>query len=498
MENDPAAILAKAIGKASIEAPAGHGKTEVIASAVALCTGRQLILTHTHAGVASLKKRIQIKGVSKSQYRVETIDSFCMRYSSAYPITAAIDPGADTESIYVQAQKGAARVLRVSAVRRVVASLFEGVIVDEYQDCQKLQHEVCELLAEFLPVRVLGDRLQSLFTWRGQNPIDWAKDVEAGGYIPLARLDIPQRWMLPGASKHLGEWLTGVRHRLLRGQPVVLDCPTVRVIPVANGAIHTGVVGAVKGSKAKKDDSVVVLYGPTYRADRPHPLAALLSGFGFTVMMEIEGKALQGWCQKIDAASRHQLVQVLLDFADICCTKCTDDLRPLRAGLERQDLGGVRANKAAALLAWLVTIEGDFELRHAEEWLRRLSRHNGRRIHHRELFFSMCEAIRYYCAGKSGDLINAAIAVRSKQSHAGRRVDSRCIARTTLVKGLQFDHVIVVLPEMMNRENQYVAFSRAVKTLTIVTTTPDGVVVTDSTRSTKRGRSPDDQLDLFD
>ena len=45
--------------RAVIVAPAGYGKTELIVQSVACSEGRQLILTHTHAGVDSLRKRFK-------------------------------------------------------------------------------------------------------------------------------------------------------------------------------------------------------------------------------------------------------------------------------------------------------------------------------------------------------------------------------------------------------------------------------------------------------
>ena len=44
--------------KALVVAPAGYGKTHFIVEAVKFCSGKSLILTHTHAGVASLRQKL--------------------------------------------------------------------------------------------------------------------------------------------------------------------------------------------------------------------------------------------------------------------------------------------------------------------------------------------------------------------------------------------------------------------------------------------------------
>ena len=47
------------MSSAAIIAPAGHGKTEMIAEIVKHAEGKQLLLTHTNAGVDAIEKRLQ-------------------------------------------------------------------------------------------------------------------------------------------------------------------------------------------------------------------------------------------------------------------------------------------------------------------------------------------------------------------------------------------------------------------------------------------------------
>ena len=73
-----------------IIAPAGYGKTEEIAEAVHACDGKQLILTHTRAGVAALRDRMKRKKVCPDKYEIDTIASFCLKWCKAYPSTAQV------------------------------------------------------------------------------------------------------------------------------------------------------------------------------------------------------------------------------------------------------------------------------------------------------------------------------------------------------------------------------------------------------------------------
>jgi len=67
-----------------IVAPAGYGKTHAIALCLSHAKGKQLILTHTNAGVASLKEKIMQQGINNKHYRVETITSFAQKYVNSF------------------------------------------------------------------------------------------------------------------------------------------------------------------------------------------------------------------------------------------------------------------------------------------------------------------------------------------------------------------------------------------------------------------------------
>ena len=76
---------------AAIIAPAGHGKTEMVADMVAAFSGKQLILTHTNAGVDAIQKRLAKRHISQNKYSVYTIAAFCMKWGYAYHWSADID-----------------------------------------------------------------------------------------------------------------------------------------------------------------------------------------------------------------------------------------------------------------------------------------------------------------------------------------------------------------------------------------------------------------------
>ncbi len=68
-----------------IVAPAGCGKTYLISEALKYCSRRQLVLTHTHAGVKAIRDRMDRLGVAPTKFRVSTLDAFALRYATAFP-----------------------------------------------------------------------------------------------------------------------------------------------------------------------------------------------------------------------------------------------------------------------------------------------------------------------------------------------------------------------------------------------------------------------------
>src|SRR6266508_4509668 len=138
MPPDAAETLASA-RRAYLIAPAGCGKTETIAVAAGVHgEGRQLVLTHTHAGVKALKDRLAKVGSPRGRVHVDTIAGFALRYGVSFPRRSALpttEPAASDE--WTAVYDGARRVFDARVGRGVLVESFDGLYVDEYQDCTK-------------------------------------------------------------------------------------------------------------------------------------------------------------------------------------------------------------------------------------------------------------------------------------------------------------------------------------------------------------------------
>ena len=220
MTHDLATALACS-DKAFHIAPAGCGKTELIARAVSCSNGQaQLILTHTHAGVNSLRNRLRKYGLSSRSCSITTIASFAQQYVRAYPRTSDIQLNADSQPCWDEIYPAATRLFNCSVGRDVLKESFSGIYVDEYQDCTKDQHDLVVQLSSMMPCRILGDPLQGIFEFSGGGAFSWRNDV-ADKFVRLSGPETPWRWQR--TNPDLGAWLLNtVRPALKCGERIDL------------------------------------------------------------------------------------------------------------------------------------------------------------------------------------------------------------------------------------------------------------------------------------
>ncbi len=309
--------------KGYVIAPAGYGKTHLIAMAVKAASKKQLILTHTFAGVNSIKTKMNNLGVPASKYQIDTIASWSLRLCLAYPKTSGWKVEHPTSKQWNKLYECCSGLLGKQFVRRVVAATYAGVYVDEYQDCSDLQHGLVCAFAEFMPCRILGDPMQAIFDFGGDEgkPVDWAVSVYPT-FTCLGQLDTPWRWKTTGDPK-LGDWLKKARETLEQGQKIDLS---------------NGLPGCVKRAHTTPEfleqkqyfslldllgnhDSVIALHGGDQQSKNKTHLLARTMGGKFSSIEEVEGKDLHSFIEKLVAATTTQQGFLLaLDFSKKCFT----------------------------------------------------------------------------------------------------------------------------------------------------------------------------------
>lgn len=104
----------------------------------------------------------------------------------------------------------------------VLKATYAGVVVDEYQDCIQAQHEIILEMSRHLPIRVLGDPMQGIFSFAG-SLVDWNK-LE----FPVVNV-ATQPWRWSKSNPELGRYLMTVRESLLPA--LTKQCCKVQIDP---------------------------------------------------------------------------------------------------------------------------------------------------------------------------------------------------------------------------------------------------------------------------
>lgn len=471
--DDDIAQLAINLRRGSIVAAAGCGKTEQIALAVKIAPHRRLILTHTHAGVDALIKRLRRHEVPTGKYRIDTIAGWCLRFAASFPQRSGITATEPTTSAHWdEIYLAGTRLLDSGAIDGVLLASYGGCFVDEYQDCTRQQHQVISRLANLLPTCVFGDPLQAIFDFRDQHPVDWDRDV-----FPLfqrsAELLTPWRWK--GANNlELAEWLQSIRIALEGGADLDLRtrprCVTWTSLPADPRRQQQAVVSECLASMRDPVQGPLIVIDDSTSENRRSALAQKLAKQGFASLEAIGCKSLHASVKAIDRSTGLVQAKAVVEFAAKCLTGLDKAalLKALDARQQGRRLGQAKFGSLFPFTDAVISRDGNANLL---ALLQALHERRETHLYRREMFFAMRSAMQLKITRRLPTLSASVWEVQNLMRHAGRRIGSRSIGSTLLVKGLEFDRAIVVAQSVMTRKDWYVALTRATNSIRIISPT---------------------------
>ena len=460
----------------SIEMPAGTGKTHLLAAVAAIASEkgrRSLILTHTNAGVDAIRTRLKDFGVGSKFARVDTITGWAFTLSLAYSSIANLTipevPDWTLSRDYVDA---ASRVAVADAIVRVHKLSFSYLLVDEYQDCNTSQHALIKALLGAIPrTIVFGDRLQAIFRFGSDDPlVDWDLDVLPS--FPACSVEVmPHRWK--GHNEALGDWMLEIRQNLMSGAGFNALEHQVDGLTFILNSQQTSVSQVAFGFRDLNESVVLLDKWPSDIAGH----ASRLRG-SYSVMEELQGKFMREELERLPPDGDHKLAYWLAEFAKKCAIGLGGIDRPISTRLyNNQGITHYSRPEIAEIIDELDSLRSDPSYDRVVRSAAVIQRNIGVRIYRWEGWRDTLGAIKMTI--DNGELpIDNLARIRDRLRYTGRVSGGsrapRIASRILLVKGLEYDHVVIAdLAKFDDPRDLYVALSRARKTVTIVGNSPE-------------------------
>ncbi len=458
-----------AIDRGTVTAPAGCGKTHLIAEALTRHAGAKpiLVLTHTNAGVAALRSRLDKAGVASDTYRLATIDGWCMRLLTLFPKRGGHDPAilsvANPKAHYPAIRYAAAVLLRDGHINDVLTATYDRLIVDEYQDCSKVQHAIVAFASQSLRTCVLGDPMQAIFGFQGNALADWEQHVCT--HFPIAaELTEPWRWINAG-EEGFGRYLLDVRRSLITGQGVDLSAAPANLSWVhLDGSedhqrrLRAGAVAAAEGEK-------VLIIADSKSPSGQRQFASQIHGA--VTVENVDMRDLVDFGESLDLSSAG-LLQHVVSFASTVMTNTgaanlLSRVATLRAGRERRPASPVEALAVQLVEAPTYPVIADL--------LVEIGREHGVRTHRPAIMRGALRMLQSCGDCPEVAPAEAAVQERERSRLVGRPLAKRTVGSTLLLKGLEADTAVILDPSEMDCRHLYVAMTRGAKRLIICSRT---------------------------
>ena len=459
------------IKRGSVTAPAGCGKTHLIADALVGHAGEKpiLILTHTNAGVAALRQRLRKAGVVSKAYRLSTIDGWVRRIVATFPTRSDHDPRIleliNPSTDYPSMRRAAGLLLSNGHINDILEASYAHLIVDEYQDCTDSQHAIISCVAEVVPTCVLGDPMQAIFGFGSDSLPSWT-DTVCRFFPVVGELTKPWRWINAG-SDDLGAWLLVVRRSLYQGDPVDLGNAPNAVQWVQMDGIddRRKQLRAARAKPPGGQGSVLII------ADSRNPSAQR------TFASQIHGAVT------VEAVDLRDFISFARSFkfdADNVLGRLAEFAQTVMANVGAADLirrvdvlaRGTARKKASEAERAALTFREAPSANTAIDVLVELNREPGVRVYRPAVLRACIKALKLCSESDGLAFYDAAIRVREENRILGRALPKRAVGSTLLLKGLEAEVAVVLSADDLDRRNLYVAMTRGSKGLVICSTSP--------------------------
>jgi superfamily I DNA/RNA helicase len=490
--------------KSLLVAPAGYGKTFTIAECLKHTTGKQLVLTHTHAGIAAIKEKIKkTPEIKLSQCCIETISSFAQRYVKAFYVGENMPSQERSKDYHKFVVEQATRIFGTSPVKNLLEASYSGLFVDEYQDCNIDQHRMIAAISNVLPTHILGDYLQGIFDFEGGAAlVDF--DIDLNAFEDFHTLETPHRWYQEGNNRPLGDHLKTIRELLEGRQDIVLEANNgigFHVLEVNAADVRDSESAYRKWLRRlieNPDDDpsleslliIVPEYKETDKNGNVIPKGAISSRASLKRQIDFGNRL--SLLEAIDAKSFYSIAKTAdllvgsISRAQKPIKKCKEFLSKIFNITDINDwISGTRNSHGDDYLINKTNIiqknKSEKFQEHLTDFIENpsvsllkivigLTKSELKcKFKREEVLYSLMNALEQ--AILCGTSVNdAMMEQRNRIRRYGRKVKGKCLGTTLLTKGLEFDTVVILDAHNFDcPKHLYVAITRACKKLVIFT-----------------------------
>lgn len=454
------------IDHGAIVAPAGCGKTQLITDALVRHQGSKpiLVLTHTNAGVAALRARLEKAGVAPAAYRLATLDGFAIRLISTFPLRSDHDPNIITggRPNYPAIREAAIALIKAGHINDLLKASYDRILVDEYQDCSMRQHAMVAHLAQHVRTVVVGDPFQAIFGFGG-DPLPAWKDVLA--YFALkGELKTPWRWINAGAPE-LGAWLLAMRDKLAGGIGVDLrGAPGIEWIQL--DGVHDEERRLAAGSVDAPGETKVLIIGDS--TDPPGQRRFARKVAGAVTVEAVDLRDLTDFGRALDIGTPAALAVIAGYAEDVMGNFDGEDLVRSVAAARANTLGRAPTRIEASALSFE-------EVRShvaVSDLLVAINEAAGVYCYRPAVLAATQRALQLASVSDGPSFAEATVVIREQSRLVGRPLARRSVGSTLLLKGLEADISVILNAETLNARNLYVAMTRGSKRVLVCSSSP--------------------------
>ncbi|MBZ0299111.1 MAG: hypothetical protein K8J31_05190, partial [Anaerolineae bacterium] len=199
-----------------------------------------------------------------------------------------------------------------------------------------------------------------------------------------------------------------------------------------------------------------------------HKFASSLRG-NYQSIEDMDAKDLLSWAKKFDRAKGNNRAVEIIDFMANCATQISTELKTIKGKFKNRgipDISGIRKHRDIADL--LLSITNNDNYIGYDSVLAKMKQIENIHVYRAELLHEMQTALRAHASAGRETLEETAWHTRSRTKYIGRRDYQRVISRTLLIKGLEYDHAVVLGADQLDIKNLYVALTRGSTSLTIL------------------------------